>query len=125
VPRENLKYCAIRKAATLKGRERLLELGFSEAAMLRAWAIAEALVRLIAEEEGVELERLTPLYVLKRAVSEGAISREDYGFLVTAMEYRNALAHGFSAASFDSTVVQNLIAVIKRMLGDVAAARSA
>lgn len=105
--------------------ERLLELGFSEAAMLRAWAAAEAAIRLIVEEEGVELGHHTLLYVLKRAVSDGAISREDYNFLLSAMESRNALAHGYSATNFDHTVVRNLIVVIKRVIEEATAARTA
>lgn len=109
----------------LEEAERLLELGFSEAAMLRAWATAEAALRIVAEEQGVELELHTPSYMLKRAVSDGIISREEYAFFMRAMEYRNVLIHGFSTASFDSTLVKELIILVKQMVGYATAAPSA
>lgn len=109
----------------LEEAERLVELGFSEAAMLRAWATAEAALRIISEEEGVKLERYAPSYMLTRAVSDGVISREEYAFFIRAMEYRNALVHGFSAAGFDINLVRKLIALIKQMIGHATAAQSA
>jgi REase_AHJR-like len=110
----------------LRGLEevvRLLELGFSEAAMLRTWGTAEAALRIIAEEQGVELERYAPSYILKRVVSDGIISREEYAFFMRAMEYRNALVHGFSTASFDTNLVRKLIVLIKQLIGQATAAQ--
>ena len=96
--------------------ERLLGSGFSQAALLAAWSTLEATVRLLTEEESILLDRLTPDYILKQAVTNGVISREDYGFLMNAMKYRNALVHGFKTTDFDSALVRDLISITKRLL---------
>lgn len=96
--------------------ERLSESGFSIAALMLAWSASEATVRLLTLEEGVSLERLTPSFILNRAATNGVISREDYNFLTTAMQYRNALVHGFKIIDFDAGVVGNLLTTTKRLL---------
>jgi REase_AHJR-like len=100
----------------IEAAERLLESGFSEAALLLAWSTSEATVRLLTEEEGVVLDRLNPLEILKQAVSNGVISRDDYNFLTNVMRYRNALVHGFKTIDFDPALVSELINVTKRLL---------
>jgi uncharacterized protein YutE (UPF0331/DUF86 family) len=67
-------------------------------------------------EEGLLLDRLTPLNILKQAVINGVISRDDYSFLMNVMKYRNALAHGFKTIEFDSALVKDLINTTKRLL---------
>ncbi|MBI3325151.1 MAG: hypothetical protein HYZ81_00390 [Nitrospinae bacterium] len=101
--------------------EKLLESGFSEAALLLAWSTSEATVRLLTEEEGIVMERLTPLYILKQAVMNGVISREDYNFLMNVMKYRNALVHGFKPIDFDPTLGKELINVTYRLLQSASA----
>ena len=62
------------------------------------------------------LERLTPLYILKQAATNGVISRDDYNFLMNAMKYRDALAHGFKTSDFDPALVRDLVSTTKRLL---------
>jgi uncharacterized protein YutE (UPF0331/DUF86 family) len=100
----------------IEAAERLLESGFSEAALVLAGSTSEATVRLLTEEEGVVLDRRNPLEILKQAVSIGVISRDDYNFLTNVMKYRNALVHGFKTIDFDPTLVSELINVTKRLL---------
>jgi len=100
----------------LEAAEKLLEAGFSEAALLLAWSASEATVRLLAEEEGIVLERLTPLYILKQAAMHGVVSREAYHFLTKIVEYRNALVHGFKPIDFESTLVTELISTTQCLL---------
>ncbi len=95
---------------------RLLESGFAEAALLLAWSTSEATVRLLTEAEGIVLDRLTPLYILKQAVVHGVISRDEYDFLMNVMKYRNALVHGFKTIDFDPALVKDLISTTKRLL---------
>jgi REase_AHJR-like protein len=96
--------------------ERLFESGFSEAALLLAWSTLEATLRVLAEEEGLSLDRLTPTNILKQVVIHGVISRNDYSFLMNVMKYRNALAHGFKTTEFDSALIRDLIITTKRLL---------
>jgi hypothetical protein len=100
----------------IEATERLLEAGFAEAALVLAWTTSEAAVRLLTEAEGIELDRHTPLYVLKQAVMHGVISRDEYNFLTNVMKYRNALAHGFKTVDFDPAFVKELISTTKRLL---------
>lgn len=100
----------------IEATERLLEAGFAEAALVLAWTTSEAAVRLLTEAEGIELDRHTPLYVLKQAVMHGVISRDEYNFLTNVMKYRNALAHGFKTVDFDPALVKELISTTKRLL---------
>jgi hypothetical protein len=99
--------------------ERLVASGFSEAALLLAWSMLEATVRLLTEEEGIVLERLSPLYILKQAVINGVISRNEYNLLTNIMKYRNALVHGFKPMDFDPAVVKELISTTKRLLQSI------
>jgi uncharacterized protein YutE (UPF0331/DUF86 family) len=96
--------------------ERLLELEFSEAALLLAWSSAEATIRLLTAAEGIVLDRLTPVYILKQAVMYGVISRDEYNFLTKAMQYRNALVHGFKTVDLDPALVKELISTTQHLL---------
>jgi hypothetical protein len=97
--------------------ERLLEAEFPEAALLIAWSTSEATLRLLIEEEGISQDRLIlPHKILNEAVANGVISRQDYKFLMNAMEYRNALVHGFKVRDFDPNLVRDLIRTTKELL---------
>ena len=95
--------------------ERLLASGFAEAASLRAWAAAEAAVRLLAEEDGVSIGRPTPSVLLKQAVINGLISRDDYKSLLHALDRRNAQVHGFTLPDFDRAEVEALVETARRL----------
>ena len=96
--------------------EKLLDEGFSEAALMLAWSNSEAAVRLLLEAEGLPLDRLAPSYILKQAATNGIISRDDYNFLTQMMKYRSALAHGYKTIGFDPVLVRELIDTTKRLL---------
>lgn len=105
----------------IEAADKILELGFPEAALLIAWSTCEATVRLLTEEEGIVLDRFSPLYILDQAVMNGVISREDYNSLTNIMKYRNALVHGFKPIDFDPTLVKELINVTHRLLQSTSA----
>jgi hypothetical protein len=104
--------------------ERLAAFGFSEAALLLAWSISEATVRLLTEEEGIVLDRYSPLYILKQAAINGVISRDEYNFLTKVMKYRNALVHGFKTTDFDPAFVTELIKLTRHLLQSTSATSS-
>jgi hypothetical protein len=68
-----------------------------ESAILYSWSLVEATLRLVAEHEGMSLQRLDSLYLVKQLVTEGVISRPEYQLLMDALSLRNAIAHGFKA----------------------------
>ena len=102
--------------------EELLETGSPEAAFLLGWGALEAGVRLLAEEDRLMLERVSPSYLLHQAVTNGLISREDYASLKRAMKYRNALVHGFKVADFDADLVRECINTTKHLLEETSGA---
>jgi hypothetical protein len=100
-----------------KVAERLLEAGFAEAALMQAWAAAEASVRMnLMMEEEMPTPMPESVYVVKRAVMLGAITREDYLFLYETLKVCNAIAHGFTPPDFDVSCVGKLISTAKRLL---------
>jgi uncharacterized protein YutE (UPF0331/DUF86 family) len=108
----------------LEAAEKLLESGFSEAALLLAWSTLEATVRLLIEKEGIVLDQLTPPSILKQAVMNGVIARDVYNFLTNVRKYRNALVHGFKTIDFDPALVSELISRTKRLLQPTSAQES-
>ena len=97
--------------------ETALNAGLPEAALLLAWAGAQALVRMMVEAEGVAIKRVTiPNYVLSQAVYLGAIDRDSADRLHQIAEYRNAIAHGFEVNDFTGALVVELIAMVKSLL---------
>jgi hypothetical protein len=105
----------------IEAAEKLLESGFSEAALLLAWSTSEAALRLLIEEEGIVLDHLNPPYILKQAVMHGVIARDEYNFLTNVIKYRNALVHGFKTLDFDPALVSELISRTKRLLHSTSA----
>jgi len=99
----------------IQASEELLKLAFSEAALLLAWSSSEATIRLLTAAEGIVLEHLSPIYNLKQAVMHGVISRDEYNFLTKAMQYRNALVHGFKTVDLDAALVKELISTTQRL----------
>ena len=93
----------------------LLASGFAEAALLRAWSVAEPTVRLLAERDGLTTGRSKPLHLIKQAVVYGVVSRTDYNLLFRALKHRNALAHGFVQPDFDPALAGKLIDTTKRL----------
>ena len=66
--------------------QRLLTDGFVEAALLHGWTGVEAAIRLILEENGESPEKLPSIHVLKIAVMEGLMDRDDYERLDRILE---------------------------------------
>ena len=98
--------------------EQALDAGLPEAATLSAWSASEATVRLLLRQEGIAINRITnSAYTVGRAVSEGAISWDDYVFFQEAQKYRNEIVHGFGAGGRDVRhLARNLIEMTRRLL---------
>ena len=91
---------------------KLLDAGFKEAAVLTAWAAAEATVRfLLAEERQLEEEEEIPFEpfsaprLLSSAVYHGVISKAEYSALIEAKRQRDAFAHGFRLPGIDAAQI--------------------
>lgn len=87
-----------------------------ESASLYSWSLAEATLRLVAENEGLSLQRFDPLYLVKQLTTEGVISRSEYQLLMNALSLRNAIAHGFKATQLTRESVYELIDLTEQLL---------
>ncbi|MFM7575533.1 MAG: hypothetical protein ACKO5Q_01110 [Microcystaceae cyanobacterium] len=95
---------------------RQLATQYPESAILYCWSLVEATLRLVAEQEGISLQRLDPLYLVKQLVIEGIISRPEYQLLINSLSLRNAIAHGFKATQITQESVYRLIDVTEQLL---------
>ncbi len=92
--------------------------GHPEPAILFTWSLAEATLRLLANQEGLSLQKPeSPVLLLKQLVIEGIISREQYQLLTNVFQVRNAIAHGFKATKQTQIDVLEFIKVIEQLLG--------
>lgn len=104
-------------ADVIEESERLLVAGSVEAAFLRCWAGADAIMRIILEEEGEDPPGYaTSGAILTQIMWEGLIHRDDYERLRRLLEYRNAYTHGFTTPDFDASLVEELIQTTKSVL---------
>lgn len=95
---------------------RQLALQHPDSAILYSWSLVEATLRLVAEHEGLILQRLDPFYLVKQLVTEGVILRSEYQLLMDALSLRNAIAHGFKATEITQEAVCELIDVAEQLL---------
>ena len=96
--------------------EKVLAMGFVEAAFLLAWSACEAAVRVLTAAEGVDIRRVTHSgYILGQAVYHGAISRNDDAYLSDMLAYRNAIVHGFDVPDFDDERARELIVAARKL----------
>jgi len=93
-----------------------------ESAILYAWSLAEATLRLLADQEGLSLQKPEPLRLLKQLAIEGVISKAEYQSLMNAFPLRNAIAHGFTTTRPTQSSVLELIEVTEQLLNSLNAA---
>ena len=106
--REHILHC-------IKEAEDLLAQGYAEAAMMRAWAAVDGVIRLMTMEEGLHTDLYTSPHLLSLATSEGIISSDDYKFLRQTMLIKNTYSDGFTLADFDPKQVGHIISTAKRL----------
>lgn len=90
-----------------------------EAAILYTWSLAEATLRLLTNQEGLDSSRPEPLRLLKQLATEGMISQAEYQSLMNAFGLRNAIAHGFKTTHLTPNNVLELIEVTEQLLNSL------
>ncbi|UXE63933.1 MAG: hypothetical protein KA717_16140 [Woronichinia naegeliana WA131] len=89
---------------------------YPESAILYSWSLVEATLRLVADHEGLNLQRFEPLYLMKQLVTEGLISRSQYQLLKNAYSLRSNIAHGFKITQLSQESVYELIDITEHLL---------
>ena len=87
-----------------------------ESAILYSWSLVEAALRLVTEQEGLSLQRVDPLYLVKQLATKGVISRSEYQLLTNALSLRNAVAHGFKTSQLTQDSIDELIEITEQLL---------
>jgi uncharacterized protein YutE (UPF0331/DUF86 family) len=88
-----------------------------ESAFLYSWSLVEATLRLVVKNEGLSLQKFSPLYLVKQLVMEGVISKSEYQLLMNAISLRNAIVHGFKTTQqITKESVGELIDLIEQLL---------
>jgi hypothetical protein len=83
----------LRIARQLAGQDQV------EAAFLLLWSAVEAVLRIIAAHERVNVERLAPAAMVKQLATLGVLGRGDLGILRDAADVRTALIHGYTSGT--------------------------
>lgn len=104
----------LHEAHVLNGEKR------SEAAAMMAWAAAESVLRRLVGSVDVRAERKSSGTILKQLYVLGLIDAEEYDSFNSAMEFRNAFAHGF-AATVSSETIERFIRDVEQLRSRAAA----
>jgi uncharacterized protein YutE (UPF0331/DUF86 family) len=97
----------------------LLEIGQMEAAILLGWSAIEGTLRLMAMRERIKIKRRAASYLSKKMYNMGVITPDEYNILNEAIELRNAVIHGYKTEKADSAVVEEMLTIIRELLGSI------
>ena len=97
----------------------LSSVGRSKPAMLLIWTALESALRHIVSEQSLEPEQTTPKYLIKYLFSLGLISTVDQRTLESALDKRNALAHGYEPERIDKRTIHKLSGLYTRLLKSI------
>ncbi|QSJ15793.1 hypothetical protein JYQ62_28945 [Nostoc sp. UHCC 0702] len=89
---------------------------YQAAALILAWSAVEAALRLVGQEQGLELAKKPSLLIIKELYSLGVISQEDYEILEEGLQSRNLIVHGFRETKPTLKLVDNLIETTEKLL---------
>jgi len=98
---------------------KFFEAGSKDAAFVLLWTSLEALLRRIAVEEGLPLERVPSSALMKELYSLGVLSRSDLDITQRAFAVRNCIVHGFEASGLDQHMIDELTDLADRLLAEL------
>ncbi|ELS00849.1 hypothetical protein Xen7305DRAFT_00005500 [Xenococcus sp. PCC 7305] len=87
-----------------------------ESALLYSWSLIEASLRLVAEKEGLSLQKFDSRHLLQSLATEGIIGQSEYQILMNSFLFRNAIAHGFKTTPIPQNLVDDLIKITEQLL---------
>jgi hypothetical protein len=90
---------------------------YGEAALLLAWSATEAILRQMATDAGLAVDRSNSEHLVKSLFVYGLLDRSHYEVLQTGLRARNVAAHGFEGEQVNGAVVEQVIAVAEELMG--------
>lgn len=88
-----------------------------EAALLLLWSATEALLRYIADSEGIQVVGHDPNQVAKSLFTYGVLDKEQYQVLQDGLETRNMIVHGYKERRSLVDAVERLLRVVEQLQG--------
>jgi hypothetical protein len=89
--------------------------GYSQAAVMTAWAGLEAAMRRLTRAAGRNGD-ITPGHLLGTMYANGFVSKDEFVKLREAFAVRNRVAHGFVSEAVDPALVPSVIAAARKLL---------
>ena len=77
---------------------KLMDRNEFDLALLIIWTNVEALLRHVANNEGIQLENQSTEYILKKFLSYGLLTQKVYQLFSKVLKYRNKLVHGYKVS---------------------------
>ena len=87
----------------------LIKLDQTEAALVLIWSAIEGLLRLIAQNQGVQARNRTALYLIKKLYSEGILDKNTFLLFEQTAKIRNSVVHGLSLPKIDTNLLNQLV----------------
>ncbi len=98
---------------------KLIDLELPVSALLRSWgALESALRRILSDKEQESGKFLGSSELIRQAVIQGVVSRDDYQFLNEIARLRNSAAHGLQTRAIPSSSVSRLIELTAQLLDE-------
>ncbi|HZV06655.1 MAG TPA: hypothetical protein VE999_16360 [Gemmataceae bacterium] len=108
----------------LENAERTAQVGDHATSFILAWASLEAVMRRVARAEGMDLQNISPFFLLRTLYSNGLLDREEFDRLNDFLRLRNAVVHGLEPPSIDSARTLYVIAAARKLLGGIGQEKS-
>lgn len=103
----------------LEYAERSAQTGDYASSFIIAWGSLEAAMRRAARASGIELQNISPLFLLRTLYSNGLLEREELDRLDGYLRFRNAVVHGLEAPRIDMAPTLYVAAAARKLLEGV------
>jgi hypothetical protein len=108
----------------LNHAERSAQAGDHASSFIVAWASLEAAMRRAARASGMELQNISPLFLLRTLYSNGLLARNEFDQLNGYLRFRNAFVHGLAAPNIDAVPTLYVVSAARKLLEEAGQEKS-
>ena len=103
----------------LKEADVLVKSGHPEAGFLIGWGSVEAVLRMVAQKQEIDLKKPVPAYLIKNLAFLGILTQDDYDNLWNFLKIRNSLVQGYKVEQNVTNFVEILNEIAQRLLSEL------
>jgi uncharacterized protein YutE (UPF0331/DUF86 family) len=103
----------------LEHAERTAHSGEYSTSFIIAWASLEAAMRRAARAAGIEIQSISPRFLLRALYSSGLLERKEFDRLNGYLRFRNAVVHGLEEPRMDAVPTQDVVSAARALLEGV------